>query len=96
MKELETKLLNKQRMEKVLGMHKRSQHLPSFRDVSFHCECNDQTCHETISMSTEMYARLHKKAMQFIVVLSHHSPENEEVGARLPTCLMVEKLHPTN
>jgi hypothetical protein len=92
--EFASKILNEERMEKVIGMRERANHLAPFSDTAFHCECDDRACEEVITMSTEMYERTHKKTKQFVVVPNHVRLDIEDVGMRLPAYVVVEKHFP--
>jgi hypothetical protein len=92
--EFATKILNEERMEKVVGMRERANRIEPFVDISFHCECDDRNCEEVISMPTEMYERVHKKTKQFVVVPSHARLDIEDIGVKLPDYVVVEKHFP--
>lgn len=92
--EFASKILNEERVEKVTGMRNRANQLDPFLDTIFHCECDDKECEETIKMSTELYARLHKKTKQFTVVPDHVRHDIEDVGEKYPSFVVVEKYFP--
>ena len=92
--EFASKILNEERMEKVVGARARANHLEPYVDITFHCECDDRECDEVISMPTEMYERIHKKTKQFMVVPSHIRPDIEDIGERFQNYVVVEKHFP--
>jgi len=96
--EFSSKILNEERVEKLANIRSRAHHLAPFSDTTFHCECDDADCDNTISMSTEMYEQVHKKTKQFIVVPAHVRLDIENVMVRLPAYVVVEKHfpHPIN
>lgn len=46
--EVASKVLNEERMSKVIDERGRSQRLSNFAEMNFHCECDEQTCREAI------------------------------------------------
>lgn len=92
--EFASKILNEERVEKLLIIRGRANHLTPHSDSTFNCECDDSECKETISMSTEMYEQVHKKTKQFVVIPSHVRLDIEDVSVRFPNYVVVEKYFP--
>jgi len=91
--EFGSKILNEERLDKVFESRKSSR-LSPHSDMSFHCECDDKACNETIMMSTEEYQRVHRKTKHFVVVPGHVQLDIEEVVAAFNNFVLVEKFFP--
>lgn len=91
--EFGSKILNEERMDKVLRLRK-GRHLEDHSDMAFNCECDDEDCHEIISMSTEEYERVHAKTKYFIVSTSHVRVDLEEIISSFTTYTLVAKYFP--
>lgn len=92
--EFASKILNEETLDEVGDLNKRAKRPEPLMDVLFNCECDDAACTETISMSTEMYARTHRKTKQFVVVPSHIRADIEAIKDRLSTYAVVAKYFP--
>lgn len=75
-------------------------HVNEFRDIpnksshtlmSFKCECDNETCQETIQMSTEEYEHVHRNSRKFVVIPEHVSLDIEKVVAAFSGFVIVEK-----
>ena len=91
--EFSSKILNEERMEHVVSTRKGS-HLSAHVDMSFHCECDDRSCAESIQLSTEEYKHVHTKTKHFIVVPAHVRLDLEKVIAAFNSYVLVEKFFP--
>jgi hypothetical protein len=91
--EFGSKILNEERMDKVVQSRKNAR-LQDHSNMAFHCECDDETCHETILMSTEEYQRIHSKTKYFAVVPAHVRLDLEEVVNSFTTYTLVAKFFP--
>ena len=92
--EFRSKILNEERMDKVFQSRKNHDRLGDHSTMLFHCECDDQTCTETISMSTEEYQNVHNKTKYFIVIPSHIRADLEEVISLFNNYALVAKFFP--
>ncbi|MBW4061985.1 hypothetical protein HJC99_05435 [Candidatus Saccharibacteria bacterium] len=93
--EFGSKILNEERLDKVLSYHdKADRRLAVHSVMSFHCECDDATCEETIELSTEEYVQMHHKTKQFIVVPSHVRLDLEEIISSFGKYALVAKYFP--
>src|ERR1700684_2264507 len=88
--ELGGKILNEERMDKVLDARKGGHH-SAHSAMLFTCECDDADCVESISMSTEEYKTVHRKTMHFIVIPSHVHLDLEEVITAFDNYTLVRK-----
>ncbi len=91
--EFGSKILNEERMEKVVQSRKDIR-LQDHSNMAFHCECDDEACHETILMSTEEYQRVHAKTKYFAVIPAHVRLDLEEVVNSFTTYTLVAKFFP--
>lgn len=91
--EFGSKILNEERMDQVVES-RRGSRLTEHADISFHCECDDKDCSETISMSTEEYQRVHTKTRNFVVVPSHVRLDLEEIITKFGKYVLVGKFFP--
>jgi hypothetical protein len=55
------------------------------------CECTDETCVETLDISTDEYAETRSDPWHFVVLEGHVDPEAEKVIAVNTTHVVVEK-----
>ena len=62
--------------------------------VHFNCECGDAGCTEQIDMTLSEYEAIRAEPTRFAVVIGHELPEVEQVVARHPAYLVVEKQNP--
>jgi hypothetical protein len=92
--EFASKILNEERVDEVDYLNEQAKSPDPLMDVLFNCECDNGACAETISMTTEMYVRSHRKTKQFIVVPSHMRVDIEDIKDRLPAYAVVEKYFP--
>lgn len=92
-KEFGSKILNEERLDKVM-LSRKTTRLGEHVDMAFHCECGDETCEETISMSTEEYQRMHRKTKYFVVVPSHIRHDLEEIISSFGSFALVAKYSP--
>lgn len=91
--EFGSKILNEERMDKVLPSRKSSR-LEAHSNMAFHCECDDQECSETVEMSTEEYQKVHSKTKYFVVVPQHVRLDLEEVISTFSNYILVAKFFP--
>lgn len=91
--EFGSKILNEERMDRVVASRKGSR-LSAHADMTFHCECDDRACGQTIQLSTEEYMHVHSKTKHFIVVPSHVRLDLEKVIAAFNSYVLVEKFFP--
>lgn len=91
--EFGSKILNEERLDKVVESRKTSR-LSPHADMTFHCECDDMDCTETIQLSTEEYQRVHHKTKQFVVVPSHVRLDLEGIITAFNHYVLVEKFFP--
>lgn len=91
--EFGSKILNEERLDKVVNS-RREERLSKHTEMTFHCECDDEGCAETIALSTEEYERVHSKTKYFIVVPTHVRLDLEEVIASFNTYVLVGKYFP--
>jgi hypothetical protein len=91
--EFGAKILNEERYDTAIRSRRGSTH-SEFAEMLFHCECDDQDCGETISMSTEEYQKVHTKTKYFVVVPSHVQLDLEEIIDSFKTYALVGKFFP--
>lgn len=91
--EFGSKILNEERMEHEIKS-RRSKRLADYSHMVFRCECDDNSCDETISMSTEEYQMVHSKTKYFIVVRSHVRLDLEEIVTAFSNYVLVAKFFP--
>jgi len=91
--EFGSKILNEERMDKVSRLRK-SARLEAFANMAFQCECDDDACIETISMSSEEYQQVHSRTKHFVVVPSHVRHDLEEVLSTFTSYVLVAKFYP--
>jgi len=89
--EFEARIVNEERMDKVVEA-KKGQRNASHSTMQFNCECDDASCLETISMSTEEYKRVHRQATYFTVVPHHVHLDLEKIISSFNNYALVEKL----
>jgi|SRR5919202_2280317 hypothetical protein len=61
-------------------------------ELSFHCECAESDCFETIQMPVDEYDRIAADPARFVVVPKHQNEAIEKIVDRTPTYLVVEKV----
>src|SRR2546430_2602220 len=76
--EFGAKILNEERMDSVVESRKGTR-TSEHAEMLFTCECDDEDCSETISMSTEEYKHVHRRTKHFAVVPSHVRLDLEEI-----------------
>jgi len=91
--EFGSKILNEERLDKMVRS-RREERVSPHVDVTFLCECDAESCAETISLSTEEYERVHSKTKYFIVVPSHVRLDLEEIINSFTTYAQVGKFFP--
>jgi hypothetical protein len=91
--ELEAKILNEYNSDKITQLRKGTKS-SEHADVLFGCECDTQSCPETISLSTQEYAMVHRKNMHFVVIPRHVRLDIEEVVCSFISYCVVKKLFP--
>lgn len=91
--EFGSKILNEERMDEVVQLRKGSR-LADHAKMNFHCECDAAECHDTISMSTEEYQKVHSKTKNFIVIPSHVRLDLEEIIGSFGNYALVAKFFP--
>lgn len=62
------------------------------QDLSFHCECAESDCFETILMPAAEYDRIAADRARFVVIPKHQNDAIEKIVLRTPTYLVVEKI----
>jgi hypothetical protein len=92
--EFASKILNEEKLGKVLDERIRNHHPSNFTEMLFHCECDDRACAEMIAVSTEEYVLTHHKTKQFIVRPSHVGTDIEKVTEHFANYSLVEKYFP--
>ena len=60
--------------------------------TSFICECTDETCNETLSLTVEEYEHVRSGSNLFVVAIGHEIPEIEDVVESTERYLLVSKL----
>jgi hypothetical protein len=91
--ELEAKILNEYNSDQVTQRRKDTKSRED-ADVLFGCECDTKGCPEKISLSTQEYARMHRKNMHFVVIPKHVRLDIEEVVSGFMDYCVVKKLFP--
>jgi hypothetical protein len=91
--EFGAKILNEERLDKVVRS-RREERVSHHAEMLFYCECDAESCTETISLSTEEYERVHAKTKYFIVVPSHVRLDLEEIISSFNTYAQVGKFFP--
>jgi transcription initiation factor TFIID subunit TAF12 len=59
--------------------------------LSFHCECADENCSDTIDLEAGEYERIHESRDKFIIVPGHEVLAIEKVIAKQPDFYVVKK-----
>lgn len=93
--EFEAKIQNEATVEKVIES-RRVSHSSEFSHVLLRCECDDQACTDTISISVEEYQHMHLKTMNFIVSRNHVNFDLEEVISSFANYVLVAKVFPAS
>jgi hypothetical protein len=62
------------------------------QQLSFHCECAESDCFETIQMQADEYDRIAADPGRFVLVPRHLSDAIEKIVERTPTYVVVEKI----
>jgi len=91
--EFGAKILNEERLDKMVRSRREERMSPHI-NVTFLCECDAESCAETISLSTEEYERVHSKTKYFIVVPSHVRLDLEEIISSFTNYAQVGKFFP--
>jgi hypothetical protein len=91
--EFGAKILNEERLDKMVRSRREERVSPHI-NVTFFCECDSESCAETISLSTEEYEKVHSKTKHFIVVPSHVRLDLEEIISSFTTYAQVGKFFP--
>jgi hypothetical protein len=65
---------------------------PPDAEIAVLCECSNDTCAESLSVSRLDYERVRAVATQFLVVPEHLAPEIEVVVERDPGWWVIEKV----
>jgi hypothetical protein len=91
--EFGSKILNEERLDKMMRSN-REERISEHTEMLFHCECDDQECAETISLSTEEYGKVHSKTKYFIVIPSHVRLDLEEIISSFSNYALVGKYFP--
>ena len=60
--------------------------------IGFRCECARLGCNELLELSVHAYESVRSNPRRFIVLPGHERPEVEDVVARMPGYLIVEKV----
>jgi hypothetical protein len=92
--EFGSKILNEERLEMVSASEATAATTSHHSTMSFHCECDDKACDETIQMSTEEYQQVHRKTKYFIVIPSHVRLDLEEIVSSFSNYALVAKFFP--
>ncbi len=90
--EFTSKILNEEKLDKVVA-HRKANTSPH-SDMSFQCECDDETCDQSIRLSTAEYQQVHRKANHFIVIPGHVCSDIEKVITSFANYVLVEKFFP--
>ena len=61
-------------------------------ELSFHCECAESDCFETIQLDASEYDRIAADPARFVVVPKHQNDAVEKIVERTSTYLVVEKI----
>jgi hypothetical protein len=93
--EFEAKVLNEETIDKVVES-RRVNHSADSSEILIYCECDDQACAETISISIEEYQQVHSKTKNFIVSRSHVNFDLEEIISSFPQYILVAKAFPSS
>ena len=89
--EIGTKVENEEKLDNVVEARAPGER--SLHDIMpFDCECDDEACKETISMSTGEYKRVHQKSNSFVVLPSHVHLDIEKVVTSFSNYVTVAKL----
>jgi len=91
--EFGAKILNEERLDKMVRSRREERVSPHI-DVTFFCECDAESCSETILLSTEEYEKVHSKTKYFIVVPSHVRLDLEEIISSFTSYAQVGKFFP--
>jgi hypothetical protein len=62
------------------------------QELSFHCECAESDCFQTIQMPADDYDRIAADRFRFVVVPEHQNEAIEKIVLRTPAYLVVEKV----
>ena len=89
--EIQAKVLNEENSDIVIEMRKGTK-ISDHAEMLFGCECDADDYPETISLSTQEYAHVHRKNMHFIVVRSHVHLDIEEIVTSFKDYCVVKKL----
>jgi hypothetical protein len=60
--------------------------------MAFVCECGDESCTATVSLSRVEYESVRSIANRFVIVVNHENPEAEQVVSEGPRFAVVEKI----
>ena len=91
--EFASKILNEEKLDSHIKSQ-RSSRLSEYSEVAFHCECDDETCTEFVSISTQEYGKVHSRTRNFVVLPSHVKLDIEEIILSFPKYTVVGKFFP--
>ena len=91
--EFGAKILNEERLDKIMKSRLENR-IAGHAMMLFYCECDAESCGETISLSTEEYEKVHSKTRYFIVVPNHVRLDLEEVISSFSNYAQVGKFFP--
>jgi hypothetical protein len=91
--EFGTKILNEERLDKMVRS-RREERISPHIELAFLCECDTESCTETILLSAEEYQKVHSKTKYFIVVPGHVRLDLEEIISSFTTYAQVGKFFP--
>ncbi len=60
-------------------------------EVEVLCECGDESCVSTVTMTVRDYERIRAEPTRFVVCIGHERADIERVVERTPEYLVVEK-----
>jgi hypothetical protein len=94
--EFASKILNEEKLDSH-NESRRGSRLSEHSEIAFHCECDDDTCTDFVSISAEEYSKVHMRTRNFVVLPSHVRLDIEEIIMSFPKYVVVGKFfpHPT-
>ena len=95
MNEVDSKAKNTEKVG-IASNHTEATDQTLLNTISIDCECDKKSCYETIQMSTDEYAVVHRKANNFVVVPGHVKLDIEKILITFSNYLIVEKLSMPN
>jgi hypothetical protein len=60
--------------------------------MAFICECGDDACGETVSLTKDEYESVRSIANRFLIVTNHENPEGEQVVSEGSRFAVIEKI----